>query len=72
MVMDTEMIWSVDENQHLLFGNLGYVLGYQMKNIGVLAGVKMNVEHTYSDWIMKCKAVSFGLVFPVVAGNFTL
>jgi len=72
MVMDTEMIWSADKYQHLLKGNVDCVLGYQLNNIGVLAGVKINVEHAYSDWIMKCKAVSFGLVFPAVAGNFML
>jgi len=72
MVIDTEMIWSGDKHQHLLKGNVDCVLGYQLKNIGVLAGVNMNVKHEYSDWIMKCKAVSFGLVFPAVAGNFTM
>lgn len=72
MRMDADLNWSVIEDQNEFCGNMAYVLGYKMKNFDVLAGVNMDVEHSFSNWEMKCKAVSLGLVFSVVAGNFTL
>lgn len=71
MVMDTELTWLV--NDFLLRGNMAYVLGCRLNIFGVLTGVKMSVDHFNSQGKMKrSKSITFRLVFPTVAGNFTV
>jgi len=74
MTMDAEIGWSgfSDPALKLIRVNTANVFGFQMNNVGVFAGIKMNFEKWNMRWEATCKAVTAGLVFPVAAGSFTL